>query len=603
MKKHDNENSDKKIVIIGGGPAGLTASYHLLKDGVKSIVLEKDQVVGGIARTVNYKKYYFDIGGHRFFTKSEEVEKIWKEVLGDDFLQRKRLSRIYYNKEFFYYPLRALNAMSGLGLWNSFLILASYLFGQLNPRKQDYTFEQWVSNRFGKRLFNIFFKAYTEKVWGIPCNEISAEWAAKRIKGLSLLIALKNVLIKRHSGNKNKKGVIKTLIDEFSYPKLGPGMMWQAIADIIENNGSKLLLGAEVVGIRWVKNQVKELEVKQDGEVKIISGTDFISSMPVKEAIQKFKPDVPKTVLDAANDLKYRDFITVALIVNKRDIFQDNWIYIHDPEVKVGRIQNFKNWSPHMVPNQDKTCLGLEYFCFEGDALWNMSDDQLIGLGTRELEALGFLNSGDVEDGAVVRMSKTYPIYDSTYHKTIRIIREFFDGINNFQLVGRNGLHKYNNQDHSMLTAMRAAENIFGANHDIWEVNEDQEYLEEIGASSTKKSDFLKLISSSLARIDKLGFATAFGSVLGLTVFLATVLFLLKGGKTVNPNLELLSQYFIGYTVTIKGAFVGMAYSFSWGFLFGWLFAYIRNLFIAFIIYRAKRKRELLKFRDFIDHF
>ena len=380
-------------------------------------------------------------------------------------------------------------------------------------------------------------------------------------------------------------------------------MMWQTIAGIIENNGSKLLLGAEVVGIRWVKNQVKELEVKQDGEVKIISGTDFISSMPVKEAIQKFKPDVPKAVLDAANDLKYRDFITVALIVNKRDIFQDNWIYIHDPEVKVGRIQNFKNWSPHMVPNQDKTCLGLEYFCFEGDALWNMSDDQLIELGTREMEVLGFLKAEDVEDGAVVRMPKTYPIYDSTYQGTIRIIREFFDGITNFQLVGRNGLHKYNNQDHSMLTAMRASENIFGANHDIWEVNEDQEYLEEIGASFTKKSDFLKLISSSLARIDKLGFATAFGSVLGLMVFFVTILFLLKDGNAVNPNLELLNQYFIGYTVSIKGAFLGMAYSFSWGFLFGWLFAYIRNLCIAFIIYRAKRKRELLKFRDFIDHF
>lgn len=603
MEKHDSENSGKKVVIIGGGPAGLTASYHLSKDNVKSTVLEKDQVVGGIARTVNYKKYYFDIGGHRFFTKSEEVEKIWKEVLGDDFLQRKRLSRIYYNKKFFYYPLRAFNAMLGLGLWNSFLILTSYLYGLLNPRKQNDTFEQWVSNRFGKRLFNIFFKAYTEKVWGIPCNEIRAEWAAKRIKGLSLLIALKNVLIKGYNGNKNKKNVIKTLIDEFSYPKFGPGMMWQAIADIIENNGSKLLLGAEVVGIRWVKNQVKELEVKQDGEVKIISGTDFISSMPIKEAIQKFKPVVPKEVLDAANDLKYRDFITVALIVNSRDIFQDNWIYIHDPEVKVGRIQNFKNWSPHMVPNQDKTCLGLEYFCFEGDALWNMSDDQLIGLGTREMEVLGFLKAEDVEDGAVVRMPKTYPIYDSTYQETIRIIREFFDGINNFQLVGRNGLHKYNNQDHSMLTAMRASENIFGANHDIWEVNEDQEYLEEIGASSVKKSDFLKLISSSLARIDKLGFATAFGSILGLMIFFATILFLFKGGKTVNPNLELLNQYFIGYTLSIKGAFVGMAYSFSWGFLFGWLFAYIRNLFIAFIIYRAKRKRELLKFRDFIDHF
>ena len=253
-----------------------------------------------------------------------------------------------------------------------------------------------------------------------PATKLEPNGPQNESKGLSLLIALKNVFIKSNNSTKNKKDVIKTLIDEFSYPKLGPGMMWQAVADIIENNGSQLLLGAEVVRIRWSKNQVKDLEVRQDGEVKLISGTDFISSMPIREAIQKFKPDVPKKVLDAANDLKYRDFLTIALIINKRDIFQDNWIYIHEPEVKVGRIQNFKNWSPHMVPNQDKTCLGLEYFCFEGDALWNLPDDQLIELGTRELEELGFVNSVDVEDGAVVRMPKAYPIYDSTYQESIK---------------------------------------------------------------------------------------------------------------------------------------------------------------------------------------
>ena len=603
MKEHDNENSGKKVVIIGGGPAGLTASYHLSKKNVKSTVLEKDQIVGGLARTVNYKDYYFDIGGHRFFTKSDEVEEIWKAVLGNDFLECKRLSRIYYNKKFYYYPLRALNAMFGLGIWNSFLILLSYLYAQLNLRKQNDTFEQWVSNRFGKRLFKIFFKAYTEKVWGMPCNEIRAEWAAKRIKDLSLLVAVKNVFIKANNNIKNKKDAIKSLINEFHYPKLGPGMMWRTIADIIENKGSKLMLGAEVVGIRWRNNQVTDLEVRQDGEVKLIPGTDFISSMPMKEAIQKFKPNVPQKVLDAANVLKYRDFLTVALIVNKRDIFQDNWIYIHDPEVKVGRIQNFKNWSRHMVPDIDKTCLGLEYFCFEGDALWNLPDDQLIELGTRELEMLGFVSSSDVEDGKVVRMSKSYPIYDSTYQGSVEIIREFLEGINNFQLVGRNGLHKYNNQDHSMLTAMRAAENILGANHDIWQVSEDQEYLEEIGISFTKKDAFINFLSSSLAKIDKLGFATALGSVFGLIIFFATIFLVIKGGPVVGPNMNLLDQYFFGYTVTIKGAFIGLAYSFSWGFLFGWLFAYLRNLFIAGIIYRAKRKSELLKFKDFIDHF
>jgi len=603
MKKPVNEISDKKVVIIGGGPAGLTSAYQLSKAGVESVVLEKDQILGGISRTVNYKKYYFDIGGHRFFTKIKEVEDIWDEVLGDDFLRRKRLSRIFYNKKFFYYPFRALNALFGLGIWNSFMILVSYLYAQLSSSKKIDTFEQWVSNRFGRRLFNIFFKTYTEKVWGIPCNEIRAEWAAQRIKGLSLLTALKNALIKPNSTTKNKKDVIKTLIDEFSYPKLGPGMMWDAVSDIIQDNGSKVLLGAKVEGIRWSKDRVEALEVLQNGKIEVVSGTDFISSMPIREAIQKFKPAVPKKVLDAANDLKYRDFLTIALIINKRDIFPDNWIYIHDSSVKVGRIQNFKNWSPHMVPDQNKTCLGLEYFCFEGDDLWNMTDDQLIELGKQELEAIGFVNRTDVEDGAVVKMPKAYPIYDSTYQESLNTIRQFLNGINNFQLVGRNGLHKYNNQDHSMLTAMKAAENILGANHDIWQVNEEQEYHEEISIEPGEEFALLKLLSKSLARIDKLGFATALGSISGLIVFLATIFSIIKGGGISSFNLQLLSQYFFGYTVTVKGAFIGMAYSFSWGFLFGWLFAYLRNLFIAFFIYRTKRKSELLKLRDFMDHF
>jgi protoporphyrinogen oxidase len=603
MKEHHNEISNKKVVVIGGGPAGLTASYQLSKVNVKSIVLEKDQILGGISRTVNYKNYYFDIGGHRFFTKIKEVEDIWNEVLGDDFLRRKRLSRIYYNKKFFYYPLRALNALFGLGIWNSFMILVSYLSAKLIPSKLDDTFEQWVSNRFGNRLFNTFFKTYTEKVWGIPCSEIRAEWAAQRIKGLSLVTALKNALIKSNSSAQDKKNVIKTLIDEFLYPKFGPGMMWQAVADKIKKNGSQVLMGAKVEGIRWSQDRVAALEVMRNGEIEIIHGTDFISSMPIREAIQKFKPAVPKKVLDAANDLKYRDFLTIALIINKPDIFPDNWIYIHDSSVNVGRIQNFKNWSPYMVPHPDKTCLGLEYFCFEGDDLWNMSDDQIIELGKRELEALGFVNPVDVEDGAVVRMPKAYPIYDSTYQESLKIIRQFLDGIHNFQLVGRNGLHKYNNQDHSMLTAMKAAENVLGATHDIWEVNEEQIYHEEISIEPAEEAALIKMLSSSLARIDKLGFATALGSISGLIIFLVTIFSMLKGGEVTNFSLQLLSQYFLGYTVSVKGAFIGMAYSFSWGFLFGWLFSYFRNIFIAFFIYRVKRKRELLKFRDFIDHF
>jgi protoporphyrinogen oxidase len=594
MKDPLNLTNDKKVVIIGGGPAGLTAAFQLSKSGVQSIVLEKDSMVGGISRTVNYKNYHFDIGGHRFFTKVKEVEDIWKELLREDFLRRERLSRIYYNNKFFHYPLRLANAFFALGIWNSFLIAASYVFAKLFPSRDEESFEQWVSNRFGKRLFNVFFKTYTEKVWGIPCNEIRAEWAAQRIKGLSLINALKDALIKSNNSTGNKRKIIKTLIGEFRYPKFGPGMMWNSVMKRIKGNGSQVWLQAEVERIHWAKDRVESVEVRHNGKLETVSGTDFISSMPIREAIQKFNPFAPEEVLDAANKLKYRDFLTVALIINKSDVFPDNWIYIHDPGVKVGRIQNFKNWSPYMVPSSEKTCLGLEYFCFEGDDLWTMSDDQLIALANQELETLGFVNSEYVEDGKVVRMAKAYPVYDAIYKKSLEEVRGFLDGINNFQLVGRNGQHKYNNQDHSMLTAIRAAENILGAKHDLWQVNEEPEYHEE----STEK-----ILARAFARIDKLGLATALGTVFGLFMFFATFLITLMDGEIIIPYLSLLSQYFFGYTVSIKGSFIAMAYSFSWAFLLGWLFAYLRNLFIAFHVYRVKRNTEMLTFMDFIDHY
>ncbi len=590
------------VVIIGAGPAGLTAAYVLSKAGVQSIVLEKDQTAGGIARTVNYKNYYFDIGGHRFFTKVKSVENIWKEVLGGDLLRRSRLSRIYYNKKFFYYPLRPLNALLGLGIWNSILIFLSYLIAQLFPSKEEETFEQWVSNRFGKRLFKIFFKTYTEKVWGISCNEISAEWAGQRVKGLSLMTALKNAILKNQSRQKEKKEVIKTLIDEFDYPKFGPGMMWQAMVENIKKNGSHVCLGKTVEGIHWSGNKIEALEVKQNGRIELVHGKNFISSMPIREAMQKFKPGVPKEVLDAANDLKYRDFLTVALIVNKPVLFPDTWVYIHDPEVKVGRIQNFKNWSPFMVPDPNKTCLGLEYFCFEGDALWNMPDGELIELGKKELESLGLVNKNDVEDGTVVRMPKAYPVYDSTYHKSLYVVRQFLERIDNLQLVGRNGMHKYNNQDHSMLTAMLSAENILGANHDLWAVNVEQEYHEEMKIEPGEEAVLDRILPSVFSRMDPLGLASAVGSVIGLLIFFATLWLVVKGGPAI-PYLKLLNQFFFGYTVTVKGALIGLAYGFSWGFLCGWLIAYLRNFIIAFYIYRIRRKVELLTFRDFLDHF
>jgi len=590
------------IIIIGAGPAGLTAAYVLSKAGVQSIVLEKDPTVGGIARTINYKNYYFDIGGHRFFTKVKSVENIWKEVLGEDLLRRNRLSRIYYNKKFFYYPLRPLNALLGLGVWNSMLITFSYFTSQLFPSREEETFEQWVSNRFGKRLYKIFFKTYTEKVWGISCNEISAEWAGQRVKGLSLMTALKHAILKKQDSQKDKKEIIKTLIDEFDYPKFGPGMMWQAMVEIIQKKSSEVFLGKPVERILWSGNKVEALEVRRDGQIELLSGKYFISSMPLREALQKFKPEVPKEVLDAANDLKYRDFLTVALIINKPEVFPDTWIYIHDPEVKVGRIQNFKNWSPFMVPESSKTCLGLEYFCFEGDNLWNMSDDKLIELAKRELSALGLVNQNDVEEGTVVRMPKAYPIYNSTFQKSLDVVRQFLNRFDNLQLIGRNGMHKYNNQDHSMLTAMLSAENILGANHDLWAINVEPEYHEEMTLEPSEEAVLDKLLPGVFSRMDQLGLATAVGSVCGLLIFFLTIGLAIRGGDA-RIYLQLLNQYFFGYTVTLKGALIGMAYSFSWGFLFGWLLAYLRNFFMAYYIYRIKRKVELLTFRDFLDHF
>ncbi|HEX5706621.1 MAG TPA: NAD(P)/FAD-dependent oxidoreductase [Pyrinomonadaceae bacterium] len=478
---------ESTVVIIGGGPAGLTAAYELCKAGRSSVVLERDAALGGLARTVNYKGYRFDIGGHRFFTKVRAVEETWREVLPDgDFLRRKRLSRIYYNKRFFHYPLRASSMLTSLGYRDAALVLLSYLRARLRPRRPEETFEQWVTNRFGRRLYEIFFKTYTEKVWGIPCDEITADWAAQRIKGLSLAVVLKDVLLRRRrasgEGDAGDRGaIVRTLVDEFDYPRLGPGQMWERMAALCEATGrSRVRQGASVERVRWRRGRVESVEVANtDGSRDTIEGAEFISSMPARELVMKLEPRPTPEVLEAAARLRYRDFLTVVLIVNRPELFPDNWIYIHDPEVKLGRIQNFKNWSADMVPDARKSCLGLEYFCFEGDGLWDSSDAELIELGKRELARLGLVRAEEVEDGTVVRMPKAYPVYDSAHKGALATLRRFFDTFENLQLVGRNGLHRYNNQDHSMLTAMLAVRNILGESHDLWAVNADPEYHEE----------------------------------------------------------------------------------------------------------------------------
>lgn len=465
------------VVIVGAGPAGLTAAYELLKYDIQSVILEKSNTVGGLAQTAEYKGYLFDIGGHRFFTKVTLVEQMWKEVMGADFLSRPRLSRIYYNSKFFQYPLVPLDALKGLGLKEALRCGVSYLKAQLFPIRPETSFEAWVANRFGRRLYSIFFKTYTEKVWGIPCTELSAEWAAQRIRGLSLMSLVKNALFPQ-KGSANKDKVIKTLIHEFHYPRRGPGMMWQRFRELVEARGSRVVFEAPVEKIFWEPGRVTAIQAGG----RLYEGDHFISSMPIRELIQALDPAPPENVRKAADDFHYRDFLTVVLIIRQKELFPDNWIYVHDPSVKVGRIQNYKNWSPWMVPDPEMSCLGLEYFCFEGDELWNTPDEKLIELGRQEMARLGLVKPETVVDGTVLRIEKAYPVYDGVYRRGLAAIRQFQQEVPNLQLVGRNGMHRYNNQDHSMLTAVLAARNIAGGRrYDLWEVNADTDYHEEGG--------------------------------------------------------------------------------------------------------------------------
>jgi protoporphyrinogen oxidase len=595
-------SAEKQVVVIGAGPAGLTAAYELAKLDLNPILVEKGDKVGGLARTEDYKGYFFDMGGHRFFTKVEGVNRMWRQVLGDKFLRRPRLSRIYYNHKFFDYPLKPLNALAGLGLWQSILIALSYVRWQVRPCPREDTFEQWVTNRFGRRLFRIFFKSYTEKVWGIPCSELKAEWAAQRIKDLSLKTVLLSMFVK-------PKNTIKTLIDQFDYPERGPGMMWHAFQEEVEKRGGSVRLNSEVVAIRNGGGKyIHSVEVACNGRREIIHGTDFISSMPVTEFIKKLDPAPPAEVLQAAEKLKYRDFLTVCLIVNKGELFPDNWIYVHDPDVKLGRIQNFKNWSPHMVPDATKSSLGLEYFCTEGDELWKLSDAELIELGKRELQRIGLASPGDIEDGCVFRVPKAYPMYDSEYRDYLETVKNFVGGLENYQTIGRNGLHRYNNQDHAMVTGMLAVKNlIVGERNDLWSVNTDQEYHEEIREKIELESEIAleavkEAFAQAFAKLDRIALGLSAGAVAGLLLFVATLLLVLKGGETIGPNLGLLQQFFPWYTVTFFGSLMGLAYGFAAGFVAGWGFAVLRNLTVFLYNALIHRRAERVLLRNLLEY-
>jgi protoporphyrinogen oxidase len=519
--------SRRRAIIIGAGPAGLTAAYELLtKTDIQPIVIEKSEYMGGISRTVNYKGNRIDIGGHRFFSKSDRVMEWWLKMLpleasetgsvaikyhrmertvatsaagpGADadtvMLLRPRKSRIYYLRRFFDYPMTlSKTTVMNLGLWRTFKIGVSYIKSSLFPLKPEENLEQFFINRFGKELYQTFFQSYTEKVWGVPCNRISAEWGAQRIKGLSIWATLAHALkkaTKAGGGDISQKGTQTSLIEQFLYPKYGPGQMWEEVARRIREMGGEIRVGQKLGRIEAEGARVKSIEAVDcaTGAVEKLSGDFFFSTAPIRELLRSFEIAPPANVLEVSDGLVYRDFITVGLLVpalkirnEERKLVADNWIYIQEPDVQLGRLQIFNNWSPFMVANPGQVWLGLEYFCNDSDAIWKLSDEAMVALAKEELSRIGIIDAADVLDATVLRMEKAYPAYFGTFERFAEI-REFVDRYENLFLVGRNGMHRYNNQDHSMLTAMMAVENIVAGNTDksaLWEVNTEMDYHEE----------------------------------------------------------------------------------------------------------------------------
>jgi protoporphyrinogen oxidase len=459
--------------VLGAGPAGLTSAWALASRGHRGTVLEADGTVGGIAKTVEFDGYRFDLGGHRFFTKLEPVRRLWEEMLGPELLTRPRLSRIYYRGRFFNYPLQARDVLRGLGVAESMLSGLSYFYWRHRLRNaRPRTFEEWVVSRFGRRLYDAFFRSYTEKVWGIPGSEIQAEWAAQRIQEFSLQHAILAVL-------GLQRGQPATLIEEFLYPRLGPGQMWEAFRDRVQERGIPVLLNHRCVGINHSGGRVEGVVIRTDGTEQEHMVDAVLSSIPLHELVECLKPAAPPEVRAAAARLRYRGLCVVALMTRQGDPFPDNWIYLHDARTRAGRVQNFGAWSPDMV-REGTTCLGVEYFCFEGDEVWEMSDQQAVEMATGDLETIGLVDRSHIFNGVKVRVPKAYPMYDSGYREAVATIRGYLEHFENLRTFGRNGLHRYNNQDHSMWTAILATLNhTDGTAHDVWSVNTKAEYLEE----------------------------------------------------------------------------------------------------------------------------
>lgn len=478
-------NDSRTALILGGGPAGLTAAYKLqslshAKDAVQPVVFEAHSRVGGIARTENKDGYRFDIGGHRFFTKVPEVQRMWEEVLGEEFLTRPRQSRIYYRGRFYDYPLKIGNALKNIGPYEAMRIMLSYGKWRVFPSKTEDSFEQWVMNRFGGRLYMHFFRSYTEKVWGISPKVIRADWAAQRIKNLSLSKAVMNAI--------TSKNDTASLIEEFNYPRLGPGQMWERTADQVEEAGGDVQLETRVTRLVRDGDRITHVEVESETGTEVRQADEVISTLALDDLIAAMDPPPPQHVLDAAAMLSYRDFLIVTLVLDHADPFPDNWIYVHAPQVNVGRIQNFRAWSPDLLEDENAASIGMEYFCEEGDALWEMSDEELRDHAARELEYLELADASSVTGSFVIRQPKAYPVYDQHYQEAVDTLSEWLKGLENFHTVGRNGLHRYNNQDHSMLAAMKAAENVFGARHDVWSVNTERSYQEDFMREGSEES-------------------------------------------------------------------------------------------------------------------
>ncbi len=463
------------LLVLGAGPAGLACSHELDRRGYQTTLIERNPTVGGLARTIEYKGYRFDLGPHRFYTKNQEVNKFWHEILGHEVLHIKRLTRILYDGQLFHYPLKPLDTLWKLGFWSCTIAILSFLHAKWRFAGRPATnFEEWVVKEFGWRLFNIFFKTYTEKVWGIPCSQIGAEWAAQRIKGLSLGQAI------RHALFRPRQKFVKSLVDEFDYPRLGAGQVYEILAALLQEHGHTLNLNHTVSKIRLRENRIIRVTTQDSSGTETDHAVDFLfSSIPITALIFSLEPVPPPQIIEAARRLYYRDHITVNLIMNRPSVFPDHWIYIHSPEVRMARVSEYGNFSKDMLADPNCSAVSVEYFCFAHEDLWSSSDQDLLRLAADEVEKVGLVQKSDITDGFVVREKDSYPTYYVGHRPHFEAVKEYAQSIKNLSLIGRGGMYKYNNQDHAILSGILAARFFDGEDVDPWNVNIDEAYLEE----------------------------------------------------------------------------------------------------------------------------